>query len=137
MSLPPCLRASIISQCVHSFSVTSTNIVSGFAIRAIQLNSPTPSWFSLLCVVEHRRAKVDLEVARIDSPDFVDATSFRQFWISWYNGTVTVGFGKLPGINTFLTYIDPAPSPVNHIALSGWDVSGTALVDYCKQHRIF
>ena len=63
-------------------------------------------------------------------PDILNATVFRTFWISWENGFIRVGVGSVVGLGVFLQYTDTAPSPVNYMAVSGWDSPGTVVVNY-------
>ncbi|XP_071086095.1 uncharacterized protein [Haliotis cracherodii] len=55
----------------------------------------------------------------------LSATQFRDFWISWANGVISVGSGVEVGVGSFMTWTDPSPHPVNYIAVStGWGSKG-------------
>lgn len=48
----------------------------------------------------------------------VDCHKYMPFWISWANGVITVGKGNTVGQNTFMTWKDPHPHPVNYVAFA-------------------
>ncbi|XP_046377746.2 uncharacterized protein LOC124149944 [Haliotis rufescens] len=55
----------------------------------------------------------------------LSSTQFRDFWISWEDGVISVGAGKVVGVEMFMTWTDPTPHPVNYIAVStGWGSTG-------------
>lgn len=55
----------------------------------------------------------------------VDCNNYKEFWISWINGVISVGYGLTVGINRFLFLNDRNPHPVNYVAFStGWGSSG-------------
>lgn len=85
---------------------------------------------SILVKFHCRKVVGGNSVASADTPDVLNASSFRPLWISWNNGAIRVGNGSTVGLGTFLSYTDPSAVPVNYIAISGWDTSGIATVTY-------
>ncbi|XP_071084712.1 uncharacterized protein [Haliotis cracherodii] len=55
----------------------------------------------------------------------LSATQFRDFWISWENGVISVGAGTEVGVGRFMSWRDPSPHAVRFIAVStGWGSTG-------------
>ncbi|XP_046564872.1 uncharacterized protein LOC124273641, partial [Haliotis rubra] len=55
----------------------------------------------------------------------LSASHFRDFWISWDSGVISVGTGTAVGVGSFMSWTDSAPSPVRYIAVStGWGSTG-------------
>ncbi|XP_046556761.1 uncharacterized protein LOC124265984 [Haliotis rubra] len=55
----------------------------------------------------------------------LSATRFRDFWISWDSGVISVGTGTAVGAGRFMSWRDPSPHPVRYIAVStGWGSTG-------------
>jgi hypothetical protein len=51
----------------------------------------------------------------------VSCTEYKSFWISWANNIIKVGKGNVVGMETFLTWNDQNPHPVNYVAFAtGW-----------------
>ena len=59
-------------------------------------------------------------------------TNYVKIWMSWTNGTISVGRGTVINEDVIMKYTDLNPSPVNYIALSGWDSPGTVDINYGK-----
>lgn len=68
------------------------------------------------------------ELVSASTAGILDDTKFMPFWLSWANGTVKLGRGKVVGENGVLEYKDPLPLPVNYLAFAGWDYPGTVLI---------
>lgn len=83
-------------------------------------------WSNSKSVVRRNRTKPD--VAEVATPDILSANEFRGFWISWDNGTVSVG--KEGSDVPFLTYTDPDPFGIGYYGIcTGWGASGTWLIE--------
>ena len=55
----------------------------------------------------------------------VSCTEYKPFWISWANNIIKVGKGSVVGMETFLTWNDQNPHPVNYVAFAtGWGSTG-------------
>ena len=55
----------------------------------------------------------------------VSCTEYKSFWISWANNIIKVGKGNVVGMETFLTWNDQNPHPVNYVAFAtGWGSTG-------------
>ncbi|XP_067668692.1 uncharacterized protein [Haliotis asinina] len=55
----------------------------------------------------------------------LSATRFRDFWISWDGGVISVGTGTTVGVGRFMSWRDPSPHTVRYIAVStGWRSTG-------------
>jgi len=70
----------------------------------------------------------------------LNINEFRMFWVSWSDGVIKVGTGSIVGQNTFMSYVDPKPSPVNYVAFSAWDSPGTVRINsgkYIELHSYF
>jgi len=79
-------------------------------------------------IVTHRKAKQGTNLASANTLNILDINEFKLFWVSWSGGVIQVGTGSIVGQNTFISYVDPYPSPVNYVAFSAWDSPGTVLV---------
>ncbi|XP_048243111.1 C3 and PZP-like alpha-2-macroglobulin domain-containing protein 8 [Haliotis rufescens] len=56
----------------------------------------------------------------------LSSTEFRDFWISWEGGVISVGTGTTVGAGQFMTWTDPAPNEVNYLAVTtGFGSSGS------------
>ncbi len=56
-----------------------------------------------------------------DTPNILDATDFRYFWIAWNKGLVKVGSGFTIGQNVFMQKSYPATTDVKYLSLwNGW-----------------
>ncbi|XP_071086461.1 uncharacterized protein [Haliotis cracherodii] len=56
----------------------------------------------------------------------LSSTEFRDFWISWEGGVISVGTGTTVGAGQFMTWTDPAPYDVNYLAVTtGFGSSGS------------
>ncbi|XP_067668468.1 uncharacterized protein [Haliotis asinina] len=55
----------------------------------------------------------------------LSATRFRDLWISWDDGVISVGTGTTVGFGRFMSWRDPHPHPIRYIAVStGWGSTG-------------
>ena len=62
--------------------------------------------------------------AEANTPNIVDCTTFRLFWIEWAdNGLITVGQGALR-MGKFLEYHDTAFHPIHAVSVDTKDVEG-------------
>jgi Farnesoic acid 0-methyl transferase len=78
-----------------------------------------------------------VDPAPVSTPNILDANEFKSFWISWINGTISVGQGIIVGSSSFMTYTDPSPSAVNYIALSGYNTPGSVFFNNGMCHFLF
>lgn len=99
---------------------------------SIELIFPTDSFteFTNWCIVCSRTNSGGNVSTVANIPDLLNANQFRIFWISWANNFIQVGVGSVVGLGVFLQYSATTPSPVNYLAVSGWDSPGTVVVDY-------
>ena len=51
------------------------------------------------------------------SPALGSLPASRTYWVSWVNGTISVGAGQV-GQGTPVSYVDPVPSAVNYVGFS-------------------
>jgi len=49
----------------------------------------------------------------------VSCSSVSWFWLSWLNGELVFGLGKIVGQNYFLDYVDPTPINISYMAIAG------------------
>ncbi|XP_006818919.1 C3 and PZP-like alpha-2-macroglobulin domain-containing protein 8 [Saccoglossus kowalevskii] len=71
----------------------------------------TQSWIA-------RSKQGDHEVA-VPSVEILSSDEFRSFWISWRNGTIQVGYGTAPIVESvFLKYYNDVPVVANYIGFS-------------------
>jgi len=68
-----------------------------------------------------------------NKPNILDISNFNMFWVSWSGGVIRAGTGSIVGLNTFMSYVDPNPSPVNFVAFSASNTPGIAIV-YCGKY---
>jgi len=68
-------------------------------------------------------------LATASTLNILNINEFRMFWVSWSGGVISVGTGSIVGQNTFMSYVDPNPSPVNYVAFSAWDSPGTVKIN--------
>lgn len=67
-------------------------------------------------------AHMDTDIQQ-DHP--ISCTEYKSFWISWANNIIKVGKGNVVGMETFLTWNDQNPHPVNYVAFAtGWGSTG-------------
>ncbi|CAH1786990.1 unnamed protein product, partial [Owenia fusiformis] len=64
----------------------------------------------------------------VDTPRILKCNEYRQFWVSWMrsgpNMVISAGKGLCPGINSFMTWSDPAPVPISYVGIGSYTVSG-------------
>ena len=52
---------------------------------------------------------------------FLNETEFRQFWVSWENNVIAVGYGDIIGKDVIFSYDDSsAPYEINFLAFSSY-----------------
>ncbi|CAN6172082.1 unnamed protein product [Urochloa humidicola] len=75
----------------------------------------------------HRNKRLRIEV---DGSTVVDvaalglccSSSFQPYWISIYDGLISIGQGRHPNTNLLFQWLDPDPNPnVQYVGLSSWD----------------
>jgi len=75
----------------------------------------------------HRNKRLRIEV---DGSTVVDVAalglccsfSFQAYWISIYDGLISIGRGRHPNSNLLFQWLDPDPNPnVQYVGLSSWD----------------
>ncbi|XP_062227782.1 BTB/POZ domain-containing protein At2g30600 isoform X2 [Phragmites australis] len=75
----------------------------------------------------HRNKRLKIEV---DGRTVVDvagvglccSSSFQSYWISIYDGLISIGLGKHPNKNLLFQWLDPDPNRnVQYVGLSSWD----------------
>ncbi|CAN6202880.1 unnamed protein product [Urochloa humidicola] len=75
----------------------------------------------------HRNKRLRIEV---DGSTVVDvaalglccSSSFQPYWISIYDGLISIGQGRHPNTNLLFQWLDPDPNPnVRYVGLSSWD----------------
>ncbi|CAL5045157.1 unnamed protein product [Urochloa decumbens] len=75
----------------------------------------------------HRNKRLRIEV---DGSTVVDvaalglccSSSFQAYWISIYDGLISIGQGRHPNTNLLFQWLDPDPNPnVQYVGLSSWD----------------
>jgi Farnesoic acid 0-methyl transferase len=56
----------------------------------------------------------------------VSETEFREFWVSWFDGSIQCGKGGEIGVNRFLAWTDPEFAGINHLSVAtGYGSNGT------------
>ena len=83
-----------------------------------------------LFFIIYRKGPQGPALASANTPKILDANNFKDFWISWTGGEISVGEGTSVGNRTFMTYKDFTPSAVNYLAFSGWDTPGIVYINY-------
>ena len=62
---------------------------------------------------------------RAYTPDILNCDAYLPFWITWWQGSVAVGYGEVAGIGQIVVYDDPAPAAVSYLSfLTGWGATG-------------
>ncbi|XP_057833935.2 BTB/POZ domain-containing protein At2g30600 isoform X2 [Cryptomeria japonica] len=75
----------------------------------------------------HRNRRLKIEVDGVSVVDMVgiglcSASGFESYWISIYDGLITIGKGGDPGHNVMFQWLDKQPkSKVQYVGLSSWD----------------
>ncbi|CAH1788312.1 unnamed protein product, partial [Owenia fusiformis] len=55
----------------------------------------------------------------------LSCNEFNDFWVSWANGNIEVGTGKVKGSGRFMSWTDTTPHAVNAINVyTGWGATG-------------
>ena len=75
-----------------------------------------------------RKDRLGINLVYVSTPNILSPNSYRSFWITWTNGVIAVGVGNTHGSSSFMAVTDATPSPVNFLALSGWNDAGIAVV---------
>lgn len=52
------------------------------------------------------------------TPGILDCNEYREFWVSWLNGHIAVGYGGLVGLNQIIDYHDESPMSISYLALT-------------------
>lgn len=75
-----------------------------------------------------RKNKQKPEKAEADTPDILNPTEFRGFWVRWSDNVVTVGReGEAAAI---LSYEDDSNVAVTHVGVcTGWGAAGSWIID--------
>ena len=77
----------------------------------------------------------------VETENILSGGELRNFWVSWKNGFIQVGYGWVFGRDRFMSWQDPEPRTVHHVTFSsGWGHSGHWEVDsytgrYCNNIR--
>jgi hypothetical protein len=75
----------------------------------------------------HRNKRLRIEVDGSTVVDVVAlglccSSSFQAYWISIYDGLISIGRGRHPNTNLLFQWLDPDPNPnVQYVGLSSWD----------------
>ena len=73
-----------------------------------------------------REGRSQKSVVLVDTPDLLNCNESRQFWVGWKDGYINVGRGRRYGQESFMSWQDPNPHPVNAISLAtGWGSTAT------------
>jgi len=86
-------------------------------------------WLNQRSVI--RRCHQCDESVSVDTQQLLSCNDYRQFWISWDNGMVSVGIGWNIGVQIFMEWLieDQFIIPINFVSLStGWDSDGDWMV---------
>ncbi|XP_071104952.1 uncharacterized protein [Haliotis cracherodii] len=68
----------------------------------------------------------------------VSCSQYKQFWMSWSDGTVKAGRGGTVGQDEILSYRDPHPHAINYFAAAtGWGSPGEWIFDLCESSLQF
>ena len=63
----------------------------------------------------------------INTPGLTISCSVKSwYWISWINGSITVGSGNRPGYNSYLVFYDIFPIQINYMGMSTFSGTGTS-----------
>jgi len=75
----------------------------------------------------HRNKRIRIEVDGSTAVDVAAlglccSSSFQAYWISIYDGLISIGRGRHPNSNLLFQWLDPDPNPnVQYVGLSSWD----------------
>ncbi len=62
---------------------------------------------------------------QVETPDILSCTDFGQFWVTWANGRIALGYGDIEGILEIAAFEDDDPHSVSYLAIStGWGSEG-------------
>ena len=71
------------------------------------------------------RERLGTPVAYYPTSAILSATEFRQFWVTWDDKQLAVGYGPLPGVDIILSWTDDQYTAVQYLSISTWeDVPG-------------
>ncbi|XP_061194695.1 uncharacterized protein LOC133202836 [Saccostrea echinata] len=104
-----CNDAHLILSKIRNDTVSSYEIVFG-------------GWSNTQSVIRtHKQGKA--MSSALHSP--LSCNTSRPFWVSWENGKIKAGEGKVVSNGTFMEWTDPKPHPVNFIGISSWTTAET------------
>lgn len=73
----------------------------------------------------------------VNTPDILKCDELQQFWVSWLNGRIALGYGEVPGIAEILGVDDPNPKSISYLGLStGWGATGVWMISNIPGKRI-
>ena len=75
-----------------------------------------------------RRNRVQIDMAKADTPKILSDAAYRGFWIRWDCGLVEVG--KEGELSPFLKWKDPEPFDFRYYGIcTGWGATGSLLTE--------
>ena len=60
-----------------------------------------------------RLLKYGVNTVIVDTPNILNCTQWRRFWVSWKDGVIDVGYGPRAGVRKFMSWRDPEYFGVN------------------------
>ena len=71
-----------------------------------------------------RRASDRQVLADEDTPDIVNCSNYRQFWVSWVEGLLQMGTGGLKDINKVISHDTADTRTIRSVAMTGDNLQG-------------
>ena len=59
-----------------------------------------------------------------ETPGILDPNEFREFWISWKDGRIAVGRGRIPLLREILAWTDPKHMTVSYLSMGMYNNEG-------------
>ncbi|KAL1129555.1 hypothetical protein AAG570_012500 [Ranatra chinensis] len=76
-----------------------------------------------------RKNKEKPELAAVDSANILDSNEYKEFWICWRGGNISLG-GSIDDPNPILSWTEPSPFNITHFGVrTGWGATGHWIVD--------
>ncbi|XP_047325319.1 BTB/POZ domain-containing protein At2g30600 [Impatiens glandulifera] len=85
----------------------------------------SPHYTVIIGSHRNRRLKIEVDgktVVDVAGANLCCSPSFQSYWISIYDGLISIGKGRYPFQNLFLQWLDSKPNcSVQYVGLSSWD----------------
>ena len=63
-------------------------------------------------------------VSFAETPNILNETEFREFWVSWKDGRIAVGRGRQPLLQEILAWTDSNPMTISYLTMGMYDNDG-------------